>query len=288
MTLRYVALIVLVTTGCGPASTSTTRDLNDSATLQYEREATYSSDFRLGIASKESADKPGHWHVGVSTATSLKDESVRICLASRTACNDNTTTRYETFRITRDGRDFYFTKEPMILADQTVLSVVAESTSGTQISDSWKLGPATSDSNCYKAPDQFTCDVESWIAKLTNEYRQRNNRAALAHDQKVSYVSRLWSTEQARMGSISHAWFSNGRLRQEYVKEFGTQPNLTGENVAMNGGAANSAQAVAQRFMNQWINSSGHRANILGNHRKIGVGIAKRGNSWYATQNFAN
>lgn len=287
MILRLAALLLLVTTGCGPSQNSATWESGNPDSVQNENQVAYASEFRLGIAAKEAENRPGHWFVGISTAIPMKEGSVRICLASRSACTDNSAIRYETNHVTRDGREFYFTKDPLALADNLEIAIVGESTSGNLMSEAWKLQPAGSDKDCYKAPDQFICDVEAAIARVTSEYRQRNGRSALVHDQKVSYVSRLWSTQQAASGSISHAWFSNGRLRQEYVKEFGTQPNLSAENVAMNSGASSSAEAVAQRFMNQWINSPGHRANILGNHKKIGVGVAKKGNSWYATQNFA-
>jgi len=44
---------------------------------------------------------------------------------------------------------------------------------------------------------------------------------------------------------------------------------------------------LATKFMDNWMNSSGHRANILStNFTSIGVGVYKIGNTYYATQEF--
>ena len=39
--------------------------------------------------------------------------------------------------------------------------------------------------------------------------------------------------------------------------------------------------------MNAWMNSSGHRANILGNYDYIGIGVAVKNGVYYWTQFFA-
>ena len=44
---------------------------------------------------------------------------------------------------------------------------------------------------------------------------------------------------------------------------------------------------LANQFMNNWMNSEGHRKNILStNFSSIGVGVYKIGNKVYATQEF--
>lgn len=47
------------------------------------------------------------------------------------------------------------------------------------------------------------------------------------------------------------------------------------------------AGLVAAAFVKQWMNSEGHRANILnGAYNRTGVGIAVSGDRIYATQDF--
>ena len=59
-----------------------------------------------------------------------------------------------------------------------------------------------------------------------------------------------------------------------------------GENIAYIGGVSD-ANKLAEQFMTNWMNSSGHRANILStNFESIGIGVYKSGNRVYATQEF--
>ncbi|MBD2773011.1 hypothetical protein ICL16_13245 [Iningainema sp. BLCCT55] len=63
------------------------------------------------------------------------------------------------------------------------------------------------------------------------------------------------------------------------MKQHGYNFRQAGENVA-------SGYSSAQDVMRGWMNSTGHRANILNpNYREIGIGYA-RGNQPYWTQTF--
>lgn len=282
MLLRKLWALTLLLASCGPqpAAPDVSTVLDRSGTDQV-----YQPEFRIALSDKTSGDRS--YKVAVSAPSDLKESGLRICPATRERCLSGDVAGVPATLVKRDERLFFLSDDEIKLADDMVLTVIGETMSGDQVVHSYQLKSVTPESPCHKAPDEFVCDVEAHIARLTNEYRQSQGRAALVHDQKMSYVSRLWSAEQARTGQISHAWFSNGRWRQEYVREFGEQPRLTAENVAMNSGSGTAVQ-VASRFVNQWINSSGHRANMLSGHKTIGVGVARRGNAWYSTQNFGN
>ncbi len=43
---------------------------------------------------------------------------------------------------------------------------------------------------------------------------------------------------------------------------------------------------VAKRFVRMWMNSAGHRKNLLGDYRHLGVGVAIQGGKAYASQVF--
>lgn len=136
--------------------------------------------------------------------------------------------------------------------------------------------------SCYKG-DEWTCQVEAEIVRLTNELRSE----PLQQVYEDSYVVRLWSEEQAAAKTISHDGFPTAR-RTALKAEF---PYATwgfrAENVAMNGrGAKNSPTEVAQTFVTMWENSEGHRKNMLGPYKSIGVGVATDGSAVYATQIF--
>ena len=70
------------------------------------------------------------------------------------------------------------------------------------------------------------------------------------------------------------------------MKADGVSYKAWGENIAYIQGT-NSNSALATKFMDNWMNSSGHRANILStNFSSIGIGVYKIGNTYYATQEF--
>lgn len=72
------------------------------------------------------------------------------------------------------------------------------------------------------------------------------------------------------------------------MKADGVSYRAWGENIAYIQGA-NSNSALATKFMDNWMNSSGHRANVLSNNfSSIGIGVYKIGNTFYATQEFYN
>ena len=58
------------------------------------------------------------------------------------------------------------------------------------------------------------------------------------------------------------------------MKNFGISYKSAGENIAQ-------GQTTAKAVVNAWMNSEGHRANILNkNYTHIGVGYVKDGNYW--------
>jgi len=160
-------------------------------------------------------------------------------------------------------------------------------TSGQAPATSNSTGSATVNTvaaapDCYKGTQQI-CAIESRIGVLTNQFREQQGLGDLEFSSKVSFVARAWSTQEAQGGFISHDGWPTQR-EQLYQQEFGTQFTTDAENTAMNGfGNADVAQSLVQ----QWINSPGHRANMLGNHKILGAGVAQGSDgAWYATQIF--
>jgi uncharacterized protein YkwD len=131
-------------------------------------------------------------------------------------------------------------------------------------------GP-TGDATCYKG-DAKICRIEKLIADKTNSYRRSRGLSDLEYDAKVAFLSRDWSRQQAQSGSISHNGFPSAR-QGVYRNEFGVNLFLTAENVAYNYCGSRDEEGAASAFIDQWWNSAGHRANMLGGHRGIGVGV---------------
>ena len=98
------------------------------------------------------------------------------------------------------------------------------------------------------------------IIKLTNEYRVKNGRKPLIASRRLVGTARLQSWHMTKRG-MSHG-FTRG---------------WSAENIAQ-------GQRSPKEVVNTWIGSSGHRANMLGNWKYIGVSGYDR--SW--TQQFSN
>ena len=153
-------------------------------------------------------------------------------------------------------------------------------------------GITNGDTSCYKG-DPFICKIEQLIGEKTNKYRAGRGLKPLVLDAKLAFTSRDWSQKQAKSGGISHSGFPSAR-QTVYRQEFNVSRGLRGENVAytsgVNGDSSRNdaaAEAVAKEFAVMWWNSSGHRANMLGSFKNLGVGIYQRSNgAWYATQIF--
>ncbi len=106
---------------------------------------------------------------------------------------------------------------------------------------------------------------EQEVAKLVNEERAKNGLKALVLDGKLSEVARAKSQDMKDKGYFSHQSPTYGSPF-DMMKQFGITYQTAGENIA-------KGQRTPQEVMNAWMNSDGHRKNILSsNFTHIGVG----------------
>ena len=93
----------------------------------------------------------------------------------------------------------------------------------------------------------------SEVVRLTNSARSKNGYAALVEDGVLSEAAAVRAREIAR--SFSHTRPS-GASFSSALSESGVSYLRAGENIA-------SGQKSASEVVNAWMNSPGHRANIL-------------------------
>ena len=109
---------------------------------------------------------------------------------------------------------------------------------------------------------------------VLNAHRARNNLRPLRLNHKLSRAARRHSRAMARHRFFSHTSLSGAsfvdRIRRTgYLS--GARSWSVGENIAYGSGSRSTPRAIGQA----WMNSPGHRANILsGSFRAIGIGIA--------------
>lgn len=122
--------------------------------------------------------------------------------------------------------------------------------------------------------------IENEVIRLTNIERSKKGLPALKANWQLSRVARYKSNDMLNNNYFSHTSPVYGSPF-EMIKNFGIRYTAAGENIA-------KGQPDPKSVVNAWMNSSGHRANILSTkYTEIGVGFAKSKNgTTYWTQMF--
>ncbi|WP_308779515.1 CAP domain-containing protein [uncultured Clostridium sp.] len=131
----------------------------------------------------------------------------------------------------------------------------------------------------------YIAEIEQAIFQRVNTERTAAGLPALSYNTTMEHYARIKSKDMGDNGYFSHE-DKQGNLITAQMKADGVSYRAWGENIAYIQGI-NSNSALATKFMDNWMNSSGHRANILStNFSSIGIGVYKIGNTYYATQEF--
>lgn len=125
------------------------------------------------------------------------------------------------------------------------------------------------------------------IAELTNRQRVQAGIAPLRLNLKLSAAAYTHSRNMALNDFFGHTGSDGSRVGQRVAAQ-GYKYSRVGENIA-------AGYATPEQVMEGWMNSPGHRANILSpDVREIGVGFYFLANDsgqapyqYYWTQNFA-
>lgn len=114
--------------------------------------------------------------------------------------------------------------------------------------------------------------MEQEVITLINQERTKQGISPLTENWEVSRVARFKSQDMINNNYFSHNSPIYG-TPFEMLSSFGIRFSQAAENIAY-------GQQTAQQVVDTWMNSSGHRANILNpNYNQTGVGIARRGAS---------
>ena len=108
------------------------------------------------------------------------------------------------------------------------------------------------------------------VLKLVNQERSKQGLKALTLSAELTNVATLKAKDMRDKNYFDHTSPTYGSPF-EMMRRFGVQYSSAGENIA-------AGQKTAQEVMNSWMNSSGHRANILSaNYEQLGVGYVEGG-----------
>ena len=114
---------------------------------------------------------------------------------------------------------------------------------------------------------------EQEVIRLVNEIRTENGLRPLTYDWELSRVARYKSQDMKDNKYFSHTSPVYGSPFQ-MMKSFGISYRSAGENIA-------KGYATPEAVVEGWMNSPGHRANILNSSfTHIGVGYVAEGRYW--------
>ncbi|MEV0561630.1 CAP domain-containing protein [Dactylosporangium sp. NPDC050588] len=139
--------------------------------------------------------------------------------------------------------------------------------------------PATAPTTPVTKPVESS-SLESEVVTLTNNYRKANGCGALRIDSRLVAAARNHSTDMVTNNFFSHTG-SNGSTFVQREVAAGYTTGASAENIAW-------GYRSPQEVVTGWINSEGHRANILNcSSVAVGVGLAyKADGTPYWTQDF--
>lgn len=129
-------------------------------------------------------------------------------------------------------------------------------------------------------PEVTEKNFENQVIQLTNQERAKHGLKPLAANWELSRVARYKSADMRDRNYFSHTSPTYGSPF-DMMKSFGVSYRSAGENIA-------AGQTTPQQVVQAWMNSEGHRKNILSpNYTQIGVGYAVGGSQrHYWTQMF--
>lgn len=139
--------------------------------------------------------------------------------------------------------------------------------------------PAPTTKATTTAPTDNNAAYASEIIRLVNAERVNNGLAPLAESATLNTLASVRANELITL--FSHTRPNGGNLSSIFA-EYSVGWWAIGENIAM-------GQTTPQVVMTDWMNSQGHRENILSSDfTSIGVGVVKHNGTYYWVQIFAN
>ncbi len=123
------------------------------------------------------------------------------------------------------------------------------------------------------APAAGVSNFEKQVIDLTNAQRTKNGLPALKADTALGKVAKTKANDMQQKNYFSHTSPTYGSPF-DMMRDMGVSYKTAGENIA-------KGQASPDAVVNAWMNSEGHRKNILNpNFTHIGVGHQASGNYW--------
>ena len=171
---------------------------------------------------------------------------------------------------------------PIVTIVSTVIGITASSIAPANAQLWRRSKPAPAPTQQAAQPSQ-NGNVQQQILTLVNVERKKANLQPLTLNNKLGQAAQNHTNDMVSKSYFSHTSPSGGTMTSR-VNAVGYVYSTIGENIAAGGSTATAT-------MTQWMNSPGHRANILNpKFRELGVGYAPSNDQYryYWTQVFGS
>lgn len=127
--------------------------------------------------------------------------------------------------------------------------------------------------------------AEQAIHELVNEERDHQT-VKLRYSGRLGEVARGHSKDMAENGYFSHT-APGGQTLQDRYERYGISCSRGGENIYRTSSTGIGPDALARNAVESWMNSAGHRENIMRNQfSEEGIGVYYGEDYVYVTQDF--
>jgi uncharacterized protein YkwD len=146
--------------------------------------------------------------------------------------------------------------------------------------------PTEANHGSLQTTGSLTLDIEEEVVRLMNAERT-DELPDLSHSDTLREIARRHSADMLANDYFSHDR-PDGCSSSCRATEAGYRWQTIGENIYVMSGFKLGATDAAHMVVDGWMQSEGHRANILrAAFTEVGVGVASDGTSYYVTALYA-
>jgi uncharacterized protein YkwD len=134
----------------------------------------------------------------------------------------------------------------------------------------------------------YLAKVEDLVFEMTNQVRRAKGLAPLTRDAELTNAARSFSNDMLVHHFFDHDTPGGLTFEKRLARQYHHWVSSMGENIWSGSGYdPGKTQEVAKDIINDWLNSPGHRENILDpDFTHLGVGVSARHQTIRATQEF--
>lgn len=128
--------------------------------------------------------------------------------------------------------------------------------------------------------------IEQAIHQEVNDVRSERGLSTLTFDHSIASVASNHSEDMAERDYFRHQ-NPEGQNARDRLRAAGVQCRAVGENIYRDEGFGTEPESTAERVVESWLNSPGHRENLLRRGWSAeGIGVEIRGDRVWVTQDF--